>query len=118
MRKTDGTEYPPNTVHHIVCGVMRHLRCTKPDIDFFKDAEFSSFRSSLDGEMKRLQSRGLGSNHKQAEALTVQEEEQLWEENILGDHSPESLLNTIIFMNGLYFALRSGDEHRQLRHKP
>ena len=118
MRKTDGTEYPPNTVHHIVCGVMRHLRCTKPDIDFFKDAEFSSFRSSLDAEMKRLQSKGLGSNHKQAEPLTVQEEEQLWEKNILGDHSPESLLNTIIFMNGLYFALRSGDEHRQLRHKP
>ena len=118
MRKTDGTEYPPNTMHHIVCGVMRHLRCTKPDIDFFKDAEFSSFRSSLDAEMKRLQSKGLGSNHKQAESLTVQEEEQLWEKNILGDHSPESLLNTIIFMNGLYFALRSGDEHRQLRHKP
>ena len=83
---------------------MRHLRCTKPDIDFFKDAEFSSFRSSLDAEMKRLQSKGLGSSHKQAEPLTVQEE-QLWENNILGDHSPESLLNTIIFMNGLYFAL-------------
>lgn len=56
MRKTDGTEYPPNIVHHIVCGVMHHLRCTKPDIDIFKDGEFSSFRSSLDAEMKQLQS--------------------------------------------------------------
>ena len=70
----------------------------------------------LDVEMKWLQFKGLGSNHKQAEPLTVQEE--LWEKKktILGDNSPESLLNTIIFMNGLYFALRSGDEHRQLRH--
>jgi len=45
-----------------------------------------------------------GRIHEQAEPLTVQEEE-LWEKTILGDHSPESLLNTIIFMNGLYFAL-------------
>ena len=31
---------------------------------------------------------------------------------ILSDHTPQALLNTIIFMNGLYFALRSGDELR------
>ena len=36
---------------------------------------------------------------------------------VLGEHNPESLLNTIIYMNGLYFALCSGDEHRNLHHK-
>ena len=56
--------------------------------------------------------------HRQAEAITEDEEELLWKEKILGDHSPQSLLNTIIYMNGLYFALRSGDEHRNLRHNP
>ena len=34
------------------------------------------------------------------------------------DHSPKALLNTMMFMNGLYFALRSGNEHRQLRYLP
>ncbi len=73
--------------------------------------------SSLNAEMKRLQSMGIGSNRRQAEPLT-KEEELLWEKKILGDHTPQSLLNTMIFMNGLYFALRSGDEHRNLRCSP
>ena len=114
IRKKDSSEYPPNTLHHIISVIMRHIHhdCGRLEIDFFNDPGFSDFCSSLDVEMKRLQSAGLGSERKQAEPLTL-EEEQLWE--ILGDHNPKALLNTIMFMNGLYFTLRSG-EHHQLRH--
>lgn len=120
VRSKKGTEYTPNTLHHIVCGIMRHLRqnCGKYEIDFFKDPEFADFRASLDAEMKRLQSAGVGSIKKQAEPLTMEDEEILWKRKLLGDHSPEALLNTMVYMNGLYFALRSGSEHRQLRHNP
>ena len=65
--------------------------------------------------MKRLQGKGVGSRKRQAEPLTEEEEEALWSKEVLGDHSPEALLNTMIFMNGLYFALRSGKEHRDIR---
>lgn len=63
---------------------------------------------TLDAEMKRLQTMGLGSKVKQAEPITEEEEE------LLGDHTPQALLDTMVYMIGLYFALRSGREHREL----
>lgn len=68
--------------------------------------------------MKRLQGKGLGSIKRQAEVLTREEEDKLWKAGLLGDKSPQQLLDTIIFYNGLCFALRSGREHRQLRQNP
>ena len=119
VRKKDGTEYVPSTLYHMVCGIMRHLRASGDiSIDFFKNDEFIDFRSTLDGEMKRLTAKGLGATTKKVECIEIDEEETLWSKGILGDHSPSSLLNTIFYMNGLYFALRSGKEHRQLRYSP
>ena len=38
IRKKNGDEFPPNSLHHILCGIQRYLRINgKPSIDFFKD---------------------------------------------------------------------------------
>ena len=98
---------------------MRYLRQNgQPDIDFFKDPAFAEFKFTLDAEMKQLQFKGAGSKRRQAEPLTEAEEEKLWETGQLGAHSPQSLVNTILFMCGVYFALHSGAEHRALRFEP
>ena len=100
-RKKSGDPYPPNTLHHIMVG-MRHLRCSRRDIDILKDAEFHEFRASLDSEMKRLQSCRIGSQKRQAEVISEEEEEILWKKRLLGNSSPQVLLDTIVFYCGLY----------------
>ena len=56
----------------------------------------------------------MGAGQRKAEVISYEDEELIWEKGILGDNNPQSLLDTMLFMNGLYFALHGGKEHRQL----
>ena len=61
VRNKHGNEYSPNIlhVHHIIVGIMRHVRATAaPTIDFLKDGAFANFGKTLDGKMKRLTKTG------------------------------------------------------------
>ena len=119
VRKKTGEEFPPKSLHHIVSGLQRHIRTSgNSSIDIFKDHEFAHFSVCLDAEIKRLQWSGLGSKTRKAEPVTMDEEETLWQLGLLGNSTPQALVDTILVMNGIYFALRSGKEHRQLRSVP
>ena len=73
------------------------------------------FVKTLDAEMKRLKAGGLGVHTTQAEPITPDKEELLWSKNLLGAHSPQTLLDTLVYLCGMYFALRSVKEHRDLK---
>lgn len=65
--------------------------------------------------MKESASNGLGLTKKQGEIITLEEEEQLWDEGVLGDSNPQQLLDTTVYLIGIHFALRGGSEHWGLR---
>ena len=118
VRKQNGDVYPPSSLHHITAGLMRHRRWSGRDIDILQYPKYTDFRATLDSEMKRLQGEGVGSEKRQEEIITEEKEEQLWQKGILGDHTLQSLLDTMVFCNEPYFALCSGKEHRQLSQSP
>ena len=119
VRKKSREEFPPKSQHHIVCGIQCYVRISgRSSIDIFKDSEFADFRVCLDAEMKRLQKDGHGTKTRKAEPLTSEEEEVLWKKGLPGSSNPQALVDTILVMNGMYFALWSGQEHRQLRSHP
>ena len=88
-RRKDGEAYPPNTLYFICSGIQRHVRELCPEIHFFKDSEFDGFRKTLDAEMKRLRSLGYRVKKKQAEPFSIEEEDELWKKDLLGNSSPQ-----------------------------
>ena len=117
-RKVNCEQYCPDSLYQISCGLQRGLRNADRDINFFEQFEFAQFRLVLDGELKRLNSTGNYILKKKAMVITVEMEDALWEKGLLGDRSPQVLSDTMLYLIGLFFALRSGEAHRQLRHKP
>ena len=119
VRKKNGSEYQSDSLYHLCSGIVRFLQANNcPSIDIFKDSDFTEFGTTIDAEMKRLQALGVGSKKRQVEPLTTEEEEVLWQKGLLGGHTPQALFDTMVFMNGLYFALCSGTEHRNLHFSP
>ena len=52
---------------------------------------------------------------KQAQVISMNFENQLWANNVLGEDTPDRLRNTVLFLLGINLALRAGDEHHALR---
>ena len=116
QKKNPGMSYPPNTLYQLAWGLQRHLRENeKPAINIFEDPSFKGFQDSIDSEMKRLTGLGVSSVVKQAQPLSEDEEEKLWSSKVLGSHNARVQSDTLVFLIGKNFSLRSGQEHRRLR---
>ena len=102
-------------MHQLLCGIQRYLRDGgKREVDFFGDVAYKYLVDILDSRIKNLQQSVV---KKQATPITNEEESKLWELGLLGDSTPQVLLDTLIWMCGLYFALRGGVELRELKHQ-
>ena len=67
--------------------------------------------------MKERASACVGVDVKQAKVISESDENYFWEHGHLGNGNPEILRNTLVWVFGLNFALRAGQEHCNLRMK-
>ncbi|XP_033736605.1 uncharacterized protein KIAA1958-like [Pecten maximus] len=115
VRSEAGSEYRPNTIYELVVSIQHHFRTNGRFISFLDDQSFAGMKAVLDSKMKELSKKGMGLQRRQADVISQVQEEDMWRTNILGSDAPQKLLDTMVFMIGLNFALLAGQEHRNLR---
>ena len=118
VKKVDGSDYPPKTLYDIVICVQFWLETQGLAWKLLNDVAFQELKFTLDNLMKLHTAAGLGNHVKQAEIVGLCDEQDMWEKGLLGTHNPEVLLHTVVYLIGLYCALRAGKEHRSLRSIP
>ena len=114
IKRQDGKEYPPTTLHQLVCGLQRHLRnnCGKTYVNFIKEGtQLNDFRIALDTRMKELHATGVGLKKLSSDPVTMEEELQLWETGVFNSTTATGLSNAIFYYNGKLFGFRGFQEH-------
>jgi len=53
---------------------------------------------------------------KQASAISIKDEEEMWTKGILGTHSLDAAINTLVFLSGKLFVLRGRLKQQDLSH--
>ncbi|XP_070573643.1 uncharacterized protein KIAA1958-like [Ptychodera flava] len=113
VRKIDGKEYEPSTLTNIKCSLERYLRDKGYEVSL-NDRQFHKMNQALRAKQVDLKRQGKGRKEKKSDAVTVEEEEKMWKERILGIFDAQSANFTMFYLFGKHFGLRGRDEHRQL----
>ncbi|XP_060562763.1 uncharacterized protein LOC132722310 [Ruditapes philippinarum] len=117
VRKQNGDYFPPESLYHLVCGLLRKLRdCGISGMNFLdeKNPDYARFRSVLDAQMKFLTKEGVVGKRREAQPILEDEEKVIWEKGVFGNKDALSLQHTVFFYNCKLFGLRGYDEHRNL----
>ena len=118
VRNGKGEDYPGETLYSLITSIQCHLRNNYGRNKQLIDKTGRTFRqmnSALNYQMKLAAASGLGVERKQAQVISADQDEVLWKSGVLSDHSPKTLRDTLLWTLGLYFGLRGGQEHRNLR---
>ncbi|KAJ8312748.1 hypothetical protein KUTeg_010121 [Tegillarca granosa] len=93
--KKGGKEYEPSTLRGMLVSFERYLRRHKYSTSIISGFEFSKCRESLKSKQKDPKSKGFGNRLKTADAITQDEIDTLYKCGLLGNKTPEALLNTL-----------------------
>ena len=94
IKKLNGDDYPPKIIYKMLICVQMHLKMQglfQKLLDD-SDSEFVQLWYTCDNLMKERVCTGLGSQVKQAQVLSYNDEDYLWQNGYLGMSNPEQLV--------------------------
>ena len=92
----------------------RHLKECKYPVSVVEDVALERKRKCLEAKNEQLTKEGKGNRSNAAETLSDDENNILYEKNLLGISNREGLINTLCLFNSLYFGLRRCGEHLRM----
>ena len=112
--KGDGP-YPGKTLYQLIVAIQKFLQINDIKWKLIHGDEFTDLRNVLDNVMKERCADSVGMVKKQADIISYEYEEKMWQNGILGEDTPDKLRSTILFLLGINLALRAVEEHYNLR---
>ena len=116
--KANGQDFPGHTLYEMIISIQLYFEQNGFLYKFLCDEEFVQIKNTLDSVMQARAKSGIGIRKKQAEIVSQEEEDIMWDKGVLGSSSPDTLVKTLIYLFGLNFALRAAQDHRNLRWSP
>ena len=113
--KLNGDNYPGLTLYQLTVSIQRFLRDKGFDWKLVDGPDFKEYRVVLDNVMQERARNNIGMVKKQAQLIPLNFESTLGDKGLLGEHKPEILRNTVLFLIGINCGLCAGDEHYDLQ---
>ena len=114
MKNANGQDYNCDTLYDLIVMVQLFFKENGKAYRFFDDNDFFHLCNTLDNRMKDLSKMGTIAPCIKAQPISMQEE-KLWELCVLRDDTPAKLIDTLLYLLGLHFALRVAEEHKSLK---
>ena len=117
MKQKGHGPYLGRTLYQMIKVIQKHLNVNKLDWKLVEgcDKEFEDTKVVLDNVMKERTAQNIGVNRCQANVITEEIEDRLWNEGYLGEDTPEKLQNTVLFLLGIHVMLCAVDKHYHLK---
>lgn len=116
VRNKNGDHYEPESLRIMIASLERHLRDQKYPFSITKDYQFLQSKQVLEGRARLLREQSDKYKLKErkltpSNAMSMLEEEDLWDNENLGSGNPRTLCQTMWWMLTKYFRLKGRDVH-------
>ncbi|XP_041370419.1 uncharacterized protein LOC121384210 [Gigantopelta aegis] len=112
VRKSNGDEFQPTSFKTVQNHIDRYLRENKYPYSITKDSVFEQSQAAFRKKRDQLIQTGAGTSR--SNPMKHGDVDVLFEKKQLGGHTPNSLINTMWFMNSAFFGISSHHEHHSL----
>ena len=115
VKKPDQTEYEPSTVKGFMSSLERRLRFHGYSQTINKNPNFPHSNNAMKAKLAYLKSQGYGSKPHESDELTDEDIDHLFQYKLLGNKTPQQVVNLLHITFSLVMGMRGGKEQRELK---